>query len=529
MLSRIAHHMFKTSFSIKKIVTIFLVSVITWVLISCDGIKNPFLQELENRNNGNNPPETYFFIFFNSDTSVTQDTTWDGTQAIITKDTTITSLDTTVSRQEIYWWGDDHDGEVIGYYYQWSYMAEPVFTTAESGIFYVPIRQKYDRFEFFVQAVDNDSLIDPTPARMSFPVFNTRPNIDFRLNSNPDAPAGKPNVVAVTFPHRTFVWDATDPDGNETITSILWALDDTSEWNIITKSNNYLTDQITLTATDGLSEGLHKFFIKAGDIAGAFSETIMFPDSTDDEVPNFWKVKIPRGSVLLVNDYAQDQSEYTVQGFYENILKEVVVDTYSVWEIGSTVNNLQNSLPYSTDDVEAYLSYFDKVIWFAHLGSPHISDAGLSITKYVKNGGKIFISNGNEEIPDTTWTFTNIDSVYRLNPGGRLLMGIEIEAHFVEDEEINQNLTLNNHQLIGNRVSALVPGTEEGVDNVFTMQHPDSTTVFVPYLGTPSVCVRYKPGYIDGESIYFSLPLHYCNGHDNVRYFLNYILNVEFE
>ena len=206
-----------------------------------------------------------------------------------------------------------------------------------------------------------------------------------------------------------------------------------------------------------------------------------------------------------------------------------MADTYSVWEIGSNINNLQNSLPYTSTDIEAYLSYFDKVIWFAHLGSPHISEAGLSITKYVKNGGKIFITNGNEEIPDTNWTFTNIDSVFRLNPGGRLLSGIDIIANFGDDEELNQSLTLSNHILIGNRVSALVAGNEEGVDDVFTMQHPDSTTVSVPYQGTPSVCVRYKPSYIEGESIYFSLPLHYCNGYDNVKDLIDYILNVEFE
>jgi len=521
--------MIRVPFKTLKIFPLFLIFILIWLHISCDGIKNPFLEKLDNKEHGNIPPETYFFIFFNTDTTYGQDTTWISDQAVITKDTVISSLDTTASRQKIYWWGEDQDGEVIGYYYQWSYMTEPAFTVAEAGTFYVPIRQKYDRFEFFVQAVDNDSMIDPSPARMSFPVYNSNPNIDFRLNSNPSAPAGHPNVTAVTFPHRTFIWDATDPDGNETIVAIHWALDDTSSWHVINKENNYLTDQVTITSDNCLVEGYHKFFVKAVDIAGAQSKTIMFPDSLDDEVPNRWYVQEARGSVLLVNDYAQDQSEYHVQSFYEDILQEVVADTYSVWEIGSTTNNLQNSLPYTSTDIEAYLGYFDKVIWFAHLGSPHISEAGLSITKYVKNGGKIFITNGNEEIPDTTWTFTNIDSVYRLNPGGRLLPGIDINAHFGDNEELNNALTLNNDQLIGNRVSALVAGNEEGVDDIYTMQHPDSTSVSVPYLGTPSVCVRYKPSYIEGMSIYFSLPLHYCNGYNNVKDLLDHILNVEFK
>lgn len=522
--------MFKATSKNRNIGFILALSMAIWALVSCDGIKNPFLDELKESENVNNPPETYFFIFFNSDTTITQDTVYENSQAVLVRDTVITSLDTTTSRQEIHWWGEDHDGEVIGYYYQWDFMAEPVFTTAEAGTFYVPIQRKYDRFEFFVQAIDNDSVIDPTPATMIFPVFNSRPNIDFRLNSNPTAPPGNPNVITTTFPHRTFIWDATDPDGTETITGILWALDDTSEWNVIEQENGYLTDQITLTPDNGLTPGeFHTFFVKARDIAGAFSRTIVFPDTSDEEVPNKWYVQEASGSVLLVNDYAQDQYEYEVQRFYTDILDEIATGDYSIWEIGSKVNNLQNSLPYSPDDIEAYLAYFDKVIWFAYLGSPHISEAGLSITKYVKEGGKIFITNGNEEIPDTTWTFTNIDSVYRLNPGGRLISGIDIEAHFSDDEDLNQTLKLNNHKLIGNRVSALVPAIEEGVDNVYTMQHPDSTSVNVPYEGTPSVCVRYKPSYIAGESIYFSLPLHFCNGYDNVKEVLNYILNTEFE
>ena len=79
-------------------------------------------------------------------------------------------------------------------------------------------------FTFEVWAVDDDSLIDPTPARQTFPVFNSKPVIEFKNRSNPPAPAGNPDVIAYTFPTRTFLWDVTDPDGNETITKILYAV-----------------------------------------------------------------------------------------------------------------------------------------------------------------------------------------------------------------------------------------------------------------------------------------------------------------
>jgi hypothetical protein len=419
---------------------------------------------------------------------------------------------------------------VIGYYYQWSYEDTPTFTTAESGTFYVPIRQKYDKFEFRVQAVDNDSLVDPVPARLTFPVYNSSPRIEFRLRSNPQAPASTPNVISYTFPTRTFVWDVFDADGNETVSFIVWALDDTSSWNVISRDEKgFLPDQITLTE---IEPGEHVFFAKAIDVASAESNTIMFPDPFDDAVPNHWVVKPAQGNVLLVDDFAQDQITKNTQKFYTNILSQVVPDNFSVWEIGSIFRdqefNVQNTLPYSTIDVEATLNYFDKVIWFSHLGAPHISDAGLSITRFINKGGKIFISNGSEQYPDTTWTFTNIDTVFRLNPGGRLLAGVEVWARF-GDSQIDQALTLQVGKLIGNRVSSLIPGTEPGTDAPFVMQHPDSTSVPVPYTGTPAVAVRYKPSYIQGESIYFSLPLNFCDGYNNVRDLLDYILNVEFE
>ncbi len=514
---------------LKKIISTFLAFMIVMIIATCD---NPFLEEKKSEGYDNQKPETYLFLHFKSDTLMVQDTVMQNGEPVLVQDTVITTLDTTASRQVIHWWGEDADGEVIGYYYKWNYQAEPTFTTAEKAEFYVPIKQKYDMFEFEVYAMDNDSAVDPVPAKLSFPVYNSTPTISFRNKSNPQAPAGNPDVTSYTFTTRTFVWDALDPDGNETVTEILWALDDTTQWNIIERTNGVLPDHLTLRE-DVLSEGYHQFFIKARDIASAESNTIMFPDPNDDEVPNQWYVKEPQGDVLLIDDFAQDQNNKTTQRFYTDMLDEIYGDDeYSVWEIGSNFGdnavNRENALPYTVTDVEANLNYFSKVIWFSHLGRPHITDAGLSITKYVKNGGHIFISNGNEQSPDTTWTFTNIDSVYRLNPGGRLLPGLDVVADF-GDKDLNKQLTMETGQLIGNRVSALIPSKEAGTSVVYAMVHPDSSSVAVPYEGTPAVGIHFEPDYMEGESIYLSLPLHYCFGKDNIKEVLEYILNEEFQ
>lgn len=490
---------------------------LVWLLLCLIGLScslnDPFGDEKKDQPLGNTPPETHLFLDVQQEQVTSYDTLQTGEIVPIIH---TTGLDTTPSRQIIHWWGDDSDGEVVGYYTQWDYQDEPVYTTAERDTFYVPIRTQYDEFSFSVWAVDNAGAEDASPATLRFPVFNTPPTIDFRLGSNPRA-VGNDEVVSKTFPTRTFVWDAYDADGNQTITSIYYSLDDTSEWVQLSGD----ADQITLT---DIKPGMHRFFVKAQDVSGAFSNTISFPDPTDEDVPNYWEVKPAQGNVLLVNDFAQDQNLYTVQSFYENILNELVgPDGYSVWEIGTDRTpaiNAQNSLPYSSTDIEANFAYFDKVIWFSHLGRPNISEAGLSITRFVKNGGHIFISNGNEEKPDTTWTFTRIDSVYRLNPGGRLLPGLDVLSQF-KDTGLDMNLA----QLVGNRVSALIPG--RGADIVYRMQSDSTTTAPVPYEGSPSVGLRYKIG--AGSSIYFSLPLHFCNGNENMTEIFRYILFTEFE
>ncbi|MCK5737821.1 hypothetical protein KAH55_01515 [bacterium] len=477
------------------------------ILLGLACSKNPFDPEKKDEPLGNKAPETYLFLFPAVQTAVSEP------KAV--------GIDTTASKQALHWWGDDPDGEVIGYYYQWDYMTDPVFTTAEYDTFYVPIRTKYDQFSFSVWAVDNDSLSDATPAVQVFPVFNSTPTIEFRLNSNPTAPAGQPDVIAYTFPTRTFMWDALDPDGRETITSIFYALDDTSDWVELSGTASTVT-------LSGLEAGEHNFYIKAVDIAGAQSDVLSFPDVNDKMSPNTWIVKKPQGDVLLVNDFAQDQNTHQVQGFYENILQNIVgAEGYSVWEIGTSRTpeiNPQNRLPYATADIKAYLNYFKKVIWFSHLGRPNLATAGLSLTQYIGDGGKVFISNANEEIPDTSWTFTSIDSVYRLNPGGRLLPGINVLASLT-NSPADTAMNLNIGRLVGNRVSALVPG--DGAEVIYRMEADTVASVSVPYKGEPVTGIRYRVG--AGESIYFSLPLHFCDGRNNVEAVLRYILLEEFE
>ena len=287
----------------------------------------------------------------------------------------------TTSKQELHWWGEDEDGEIIGYYYKWNVDSIWTYTTNESGLFYVPIRSDLDVFSFEIKAVDNDTLIDPTPATIVLPIRNSKPTIDFRFRSNPsvDDIGGD---TSFTFPTRTFVWDVQDQDGVETITDIYFALDDTCStcW---TQLSAAAFSSITLNE---LEPGNHTFYLKARDIAGAESEIIQFPDSNNPSEPDYWKVLPIQGNTLLVDDFVQD-SQNNAQDWYRSVLDTALGNlNFSVWEIGK-------ELPYSSTDLSATLNYFDHVIWYtAYTGGETYLDASSNIYNYVAAGGNVFLS-----------------------------------------------------------------------------------------------------------------------------------------
>ncbi|MBS1272445.1 MAG: hypothetical protein MAGBODY4_01590 [Candidatus Marinimicrobia bacterium] len=519
-----------------KQITYKLMFVLGFALLMFSGceLKNPLEQPLDNNSVGNQPPETH--IFLPPDVPILLDTTIISIDTIFTGvdtlfDTTFVDTsrlggrntfipDTTESKKIIYWWGDDPDGEVVAYQYKWNF--EDTWTTdsTEHDTFYLPIRTAFDQFEFQVRAIDNAGAMDASPARLTFPVFNSPPVVEFVLNSNP---SGNPEDTTTTFPTRSFFWSAIDPDGNETIVSVDYylaegtiadtSLPDTLTWNTL----NGDEDRVTMRDID---PGEYTFFVRVRDIAGAYSDTIQFPDPESDSEPGTWKVKDPQGRVCLVNDYplggVGDQGENDVELRYRGWLNEVVGDTgYSIWRIGSNLWHPENSLPYAQEDIEATLNYFDHIIWYQFSGAPHYPDAALGINKYIANGGNMILTA--IEL-DTSAVFINVDSMYTFNPQGRFFSGEDIVS------TVDTNLTLSNPNLIGKRMRALIPRTSASVQYHLNQE------------GNPAWDDEPPVGYLDriggsdgGEFLFMSVPIHQLNGNGNVPEMLDYYLNTEFE
>jgi len=302
----------------------------------------------------NQPPETYVFLQ-SSDT-----------------------LNATRSVQTFFWDGRDPDGFVVGFYYTFKLNPAPEdweFTTERSKTFALKITGTDTTYQFQVKAVDNDGAEDPTPAMQTIPVLNSPPSIGWtQLSRVPDT----------TFTVTSFVWKASDPDGDSTIAYFEYALDDTTQWQRIEGFKR----SITLNADDGLTEGDHAFFIRAVDIAGARSQTIRMPDDPS----KFWYVKEPRGRYLLIDDHSVESSGSGFpDAFYKNLMKNLLAEfgeDFSYW-------NIEKLFPESQTQFIETMKLFDRVVWYTDIiteTDPHFIRAQIAIPEFRKKGGKLIYS-----------------------------------------------------------------------------------------------------------------------------------------
>lgn len=357
----------------------------------------------------NLPPETHLSIFL--------------------PDTTA-SLDTSSSQLILHWWGDDPDGIVIGFVY--SFFGNPSlsdtvdpsglkgFTTSLMDTFNVPVGPTDTTFTFYISAVDDDQAVDPTPAFQSFPVRNSPPEIQFRLNSLP---------FDTTFPVVTFSWNASDIDGRDDLAFFEYALnppdDDSVPWRRLPPSQEF----VTLTPDSGLRVNSdNKFLIRAKDFGQAFSNTLQHP-----EPDGVWYVKDQVGDVLFVDDFNNEDNNVS-RSFFADLFFAVGEPEFSLYDMA------RDGLPTSIIDFTETLKLFDKVVWWAD-GSPSLAQSQQGIISYLAEGGHILFTGfeGAALRERNRWVFNFRDSQ------DSLLTFLPIEA--VSDT-------------VGKEITRIIQGTE---------------------------------------------------------------------
>ncbi len=461
--------------------------------------------------------------------------------------------DSTISQQQskirVHWWGDDPDGLVIGYFFSWDGV-NWTFTTKNDSTFALQIGDSDTIYTFRVSAVDNGGnglyepeiirnginygpgpfidannngvwdngeffydigLIDAKPAMINLPIKNSPPVIEWTdFSFLPDT----------SFPAMTFGWNATDIDGDETISAIQIALNDTSEFISLPGNIRVITlrtkefdspnpmmeillnsNELTIfhTKLTGLKlDDNNKFYVRAVDISNAKSNLITLPSADKT-----WYVKKPKGDLIVVNDYAvQDMSHNFYRAMFDSLSNGNMKGNYDIWNLHRIKPPFLNVTFLET------IKLFKFVFWYTD-NSPSLDLASLSTLKYLEAGGKIFFSL---QFPQ----FFNVEELQGFLPVDTLYYRPSIPGNtIVKADSINNQYPQLRSSLSVFRVRSFYP-------------NPLST---IPVYYYPNKEMPGYTGFKNAEKTMFflSLPLHLMNGGEaNVKKLLERVLFTDF-
>ena len=298
------------------------------------------------------------------------------------------SLAPILYRVPLRWFGSDADGQVAAFRHRWTCDSLAtgtcpqggwVETTALADTFTVYVPGGTGVYRFEVAAVDDEGVVDPTPATQQFTLYNTPPVVDFVANTKP----------TTTLPAITFYFDAVDPDstadpedGDSRVG--LWQYrgwldgnEDAARYVPVAEGG------MTFAPEDFEGRyGTRTVYVQALDDGGAVSATI----------EHTWQVVAPPvDGILLVDDCRMGGFlETTSDRSYRNVLGANAAGRYVVLDI-ETVPRL------SSTDLEATLSLFDRLVWYTDADT--VSSGALQLARgglesLLARNGRLYLSSG---------------------------------------------------------------------------------------------------------------------------------------
>jgi len=433
--------------------------------------------------------------------------------------------DTSASMLILHWYGDDSDGEIIGFEWAWDDTSSDsawTYTDLVTDTFYVKIREPFRFFTFYVRSVDSDSAPDPTPAFITFPIINSPPSM--RL------PVGLVNDYSpehsITFGHQTITWSSSDPDGDETISGCQISLADTSfHWDPDTTINDTIRfaaldwdislDSLTFSYTfTDLEPGCYRMFLRSFDITGSYSDVVYYPETT-----GVWEVIEAHGEILYVDDNAY----YT----YNDTLFVHFLDSLGLEY--TSLSFIERPFYYA-QDFELALNDFNILIYNAG-ETRHLSDTGPPITNFVNSGGHLMTNAIYSTIDTTTYSFMPIDSIYDYNITRPFRFSQPDSLNYLDGYPIALETSL---PAFFSKVFGFAPKAPEGINGSgYKVLYIIGATVNDPASIGDTVAVRF-PYDPDAEIqepakvIFFSFPVFDCNVNSGFAELYSHILLNEF-
>lgn len=324
----------------------------------------------------NQPPETQLFI----------------------ENIELTGEDRLNSTVRLSWFGSDPDGYVA--YFEYS-LDNQLWTkiNKRDTVFKFDIGSGNDSVDvdFYVRSVDDTEERDPTPAYLSIPLKNSPPSISYD-----DKSFVADTLLAVT----TFRWNASDPDGDQTLAAAYIKIND-GDWAEIELDKPL----ISLVGKDPRTPGKQKALLYYNQDVNAAMEVdgwvvgdtnIIYLRSEDQaqrqsevDTTHTFYIEPIRGDLMLISGQPESVSSvYT--GMLDNIYPN-----YTHWDL---YEDEFKRLPYFWQPTGSILlKQFDKVVFHSdetEVRNSVSSEEGVlldmaikAIEDYLNNEGKLMVSH----------------------------------------------------------------------------------------------------------------------------------------
>lgn len=447
------------------------------------------------------------------------------------------------SRVEVHWQGDDADGIVVGYVFSWDERTWH-FTTKNDSIFTLHISTNDSSYTFAVAAIDNSlaaypsegalvqfndansngvydgeeftaltGATDLSPARTAFPVRNSPPEMYLGADTTVQG-ARRVELPDTTFPVATFQFTLFDIDGTESISTVEWALNDTTtvgNWKNINPKSTFFT----LKEADGLRTGQqNKLFLRATDIGGLRSKVIVYPPENKS-----WFVRRVAGPVLVIKDeFASEAADFYISAL-KTISSGEFDGRFDILDIGADkrAGRSKQLPPFVSPMLTESLKLYKAIIWFTD-SRPTLTVAQEILPEYMTNGGKILFCTELPEIlaPDSQTVladFAPIDSVSR-------------------SEVVTDPLAIKNGMEIMAETGTGYPNLVKSKGSVTLHELYPKVTAKPLYRLPENAKWPNKPivGVISdgGNFVFLNLPLQYLDGNSSAHELLRQVLKIQF-
>jgi hypothetical protein len=317
-------------------------------------------------------------------------------------------------RQILSWHGEDADGEVVRFEYQWELDpatppvdfdtdwvgVEPPYVTATRDTFFLPVPTTGAdtlTHRFRVRAVDAQGLADPVPAELALPVFNRAPRL-WAVTSAGDTssvltlPASVLPVLTIRFKVEDPDNQAADPeDALAFIESVRFWFEDPTAAITVAGTDTLIN---LLPADFGQLVGIEReFHLQARDLGGAESNVLSATAFVRD---------IRQARVLLLDGAAQasPQNLTAIDPFWHTQFTGLFAPNEVL------LHDIGASGPIGApENLHAIFSLFEAVVWyngtdgaplaFTNQPSPTLQAAEGGLRSYLEAGGNVLLEGYN--------------------------------------------------------------------------------------------------------------------------------------